>query len=102
MRNQAKNAAYVAVGTADVTIEKVRETVESVPRLAKRAGKVLGEMEKRGQRVMSRSKAKRKSTAALRKPRARRTGTASRTGTRTRARTTGTRRTARTSARSRA
>jgi hypothetical protein len=101
MRKQAKNAAYVAVGTADVTIEKVRETVESVPRLAKRAGKVLGDMEKRGQRVVNRSKAKRKSTAAMRKTRARRPASTGRSATRTRARarTAGTRRSTGTAAR---
>ena len=87
MAKQAKNVAYVAVGTADKAIEQLRETVKAISKSAKNAGKMLDEMEKRGQRVMGRAKRRTKSarTAALRKTRSR-TGSPSRAKTRTRAR----------------
>lgn len=90
MRTDAKNVGYVAVGTADLTVERLREAVKRISRSTKQAGRLLDDLEKRGQRVMGRAKrqSKRASSAALRKTRAK-TGSRNRstTKTRTRART---------------
>jgi hypothetical protein len=64
MRTKPREVAYVAVGAADVTVEKVRDSVKGMTRTAKRslgkAEKTIDTLEKRGRKVMDGAGAKAK------------------------------------------